>query len=89
LLRQFEQSSRVTISDFRFPSTGVINFITSAFGERPFSIYVYTALGQKVYEKTNETAKEAAIDLSDLKAGTYFITFSNDEKTISKTIILK
>jgi hypothetical protein len=89
LLRQFEQSSRVTISDFRFPSTGVINFITSAFNEKSFSIYVYTTLGQKVYEKTNLITKESELNLSKLKGGTYFIMFSNDEKTITKTIILK
>jgi uncharacterized delta-60 repeat protein len=70
------------------PSTGVINFITSAFGERPFSIYLYTTLGQKVYEKTNLTTKESELNLSNLKSGTYFITFSNNEKTITKTIIL-
>jgi uncharacterized delta-60 repeat protein len=73
---------------FPNPSTGVINFITSAFGERPFSIYLYTTLGQKVYEKTNLTTKESELNLSNLKSGTYFITFSNNEKTITKTIIL-
>jgi uncharacterized delta-60 repeat protein len=71
------------------PSSGVINFITSAFNEKPFSIYVYTTLGQKVYEKTNLITKESELNLSNLKGGTYFIMFSNDEKTITKTIILK
>lgn len=40
-------------------------------------------------KKTNLTAKESELNLSNLKSGTYFITFSNDEKTITKTIILK
>lgn len=70
------------------PSTGVINFITSAFGERPFSIYVCTALGQKVFEKADVTTKESELNLTALHTGTYFITFSNGEKTITKTIIL-
>jgi uncharacterized delta-60 repeat protein len=71
------------------PSSGKINFITFAFNEKPYSIYVYNPLGQKVFEKVDETAKESAIDLSDLKTGTYFITFTNNQKTITKTIILK
>ncbi|MBC7693805.1 MAG: T9SS type A sorting domain-containing protein [Burkholderiales bacterium] len=70
------------------PSAGIINFITSAFGERPFSIYLYSTLGQKVFEKANVTTKESELNLTDLPTGTYFITFSNGNKTITKTIIL-
>lgn len=70
------------------PSSGKINFITSVFNNNLFNVFVYNTLGQKMFEKINLTAKESELNLSNLKAGTYFITFSNGDKTITKTIIL-
>ena len=71
------------------PSTGIINFKTDTLKDTTFSIKVYNALGQKVFETEYSNTKDTSLNLSDLKKGTYFVTFTNETKTVTKTVILQ
>lgn len=71
------------------PSTGIVNFKTNGFENSPYSIKVYNALGQKVFETLYSEAKETSLNLSDLKKGTYFVTFTSDYKSVTKMVILQ
>jgi uncharacterized delta-60 repeat protein len=73
---------------FPNPSTGIINFKTEAFKDSPYTVKVYNALGQKVFETLHSEAKETSLNLSDLKKGTYFVTFTSETKIVTKTVIL-
>jgi uncharacterized delta-60 repeat protein len=70
------------------PSTGIINFKTNGFENSPCRIKVYNAQGQKVFETEYSEAKDTSLNLSDLKKGTYFVTFISETKTVTKTVIL-
>jgi uncharacterized delta-60 repeat protein len=70
------------------PTSGIINFNSAGFNDTPYSIVVYNVMGQKVFEKQNETKEITSINLSDLTEGSYFISFSNSDKTITRTVII-
>lgn len=71
------------------PSTGIINFKTDAFKDSPYTVKVYNALGQKVFETEYLETKDTSLNLSDLKKGTYFVNFTSENKTVTKTVILQ
>jgi uncharacterized delta-60 repeat protein len=70
------------------PTSGIINFNSAGFNDTPYSIVVYNVMGQKVFEKQNATKEITSINLPDLTEGSYFISFSNSDKTITKTVII-
>lgn len=70
------------------PTTGILNFTTDIFRNTAFSIQIYNTLGQLVVSKQNMTQNDTSIDVGNLVGGNYFIVFSNNEKTITKTIIV-
>ncbi len=71
------------------PSTGIVNFKTNNFSEVSFSVFVYNVIGQKIFEKNDLTKEDTAIDLLGLKKGSYFVSFITENKTVTKTIIIK
>ena len=71
------------------PSTGIVSIKTNNLINDEFSVLVYNTLGQKVFEKAIFGKKDDTLDLTLLPKGTYFISFSNATKTITKTLLIK
>lgn len=83
-----ETKEVIAESDFRIypnPSNGkfTISFENTANGN---SIEIYSILGEKIFEKANETG--SSISISHLEKGIYFIKLTKDSKTITKKIII-
>ena len=71
------------------PTTGILNFKLDNVFENNFSIQICNTLGQKVFEKLDLNKDNVTVNLSSLNNGTYFITFSNSNKTITKKLLIK
>ena len=52
-------------------------------------INIYNVLGQKVFEKQDFIKEEYKIDVSQFQKGTYFMTISDNNEIIKKTILIK
>ena len=71
------------------PTDGILYFKSANMFEDNFSIAIYNTLGQIVFEKLKVNKSETMVNLSVLKSGTYFVTFSNSSKKITKTLVIK
>lgn len=71
------------------PSNGLFYITSKDLSQNNLTITVYTFLGQKVFSQEILLNEENELNLSDLKKGTYFITFTSENKIITKTIIIK
>jgi len=77
-----EQNTETNVSIFPNPSTGIFAIETEM---KEFTISVYDAIGNIVYEVKNEKT----IDISSQAKGIYFIKISSGDKTISKKIVVE
>ena len=71
------------------PTTGILNFSTSIFEKNNYNIEVFNLLGQKIFERENINTEINSLDFSHLVKGSYFISFEQNEKRITKTIIIR
>jgi uncharacterized delta-60 repeat protein len=83
-----EEFANNKITIYPNPSSGIVHFETNNLIDEKFSVLLYNTLGQKVYEK-KDLVEDGNINLSSLAKGIYFVTFSNDTKTITKTLLIK
>jgi hypothetical protein len=63
-----------------------LNISLGRFSDESFSITVYNTLGQHVFGLSN-IREGNAVNMSHLQSGTYMVVFSNEKRTIYKTII--
>lgn len=71
------------------PSNGLFYITSKDLSQNNLTITVYSVLGQKVFSQDVILNQMNELNLLSLKKGTYFITFTAESKTITKTIIIK
>jgi hypothetical protein len=67
------------------PTDGLVSFISNT---QVTNFKVYNILGQQVIDK-NPNSKEATVDLSQIKSGSYFIKIYSFDKLIGSKMIIK
>ena len=71
------------------PSKGIINIKTTNNSEELFTITVYNVLGQTVYLENQTLINDKTINVSNLVAGVYYVTFSNELGVVKKTLLIE
>lgn len=73
---------------FPNPSNGIINVSNSNTNGAAYTVSVYNAIGQSVYETKNTAAALTTIDLSALPAGVYHVKVRNNSGSFDKAVVL-
>lgn len=82
-----ENSDMITL--YPNPSNGLLYFSTKNVYQTDAKISVYNLLGQNVYSDETILNETNELNLSSLKSGTYFVSFTTKSEVITKTIIIK
>jgi hypothetical protein len=86
--KEIDINSLDDLTIFPNPTSGKIIFFSESFKNDSFVVTVINLLGQKVFQTQNLSNTNNEIDLTGIGKGTYFVTFENDSKTITKKIII-
>lgn len=74
------------------PSTGIFRVESNSETTDDFTVSIYNALGQKVYESTEPSTSEymaKSIDLSRQSPGIYLVVMNRGEQTISEKVVVE
>ena len=78
----------ISINAYPNPTTGKIFLQIDNFNDSGFTINVMNLIGQKVFEQLYQSQSHIELDLTNNDLGIYFVNFIQDEKRITKKIIL-
>ena len=84
-------SEEGNISVYPIPSKGIINIGLGKMEDDNMTITIYNVIGAKVMTKQVKAISNDIIqlDLTDKDAGLYFITITNNGKTINKKVVIR
>ena len=75
------------IQVFPNPSSGIFTVSLTKSATNPVALAVYDISGRKVFSSVVSNTKEARVDLSEFKSGTYIFKLIQEERQIQKRII--
>ncbi|MDG5492804.1 T9SS type A sorting domain-containing protein [Psychroserpens sp. SPM9] len=84
-LLSVSEDNRVTVKLFPNPTTGLINFESNILISE---IKIFSILGQRV-KTTTINSNETSVNLSDLRTGSYVMTFYVDNLSVGSKLIVK
>lgn len=83
-----ELSNELSVAISPNPSNGLFNIQLTEADASSFQVTVYDISGTEVYSES-VLSKNKAIDLSNHKAGTYFIKVLTENKSVVKKVLLQ